>query len=104
MKKLVLLLAIFCTVSVSMAYASDIKKQKKEVTKIENALIKAATSVCISDGNTMNFPKPILRNTPEQCAIDAWDYVYSLVNIGYSFKDAYADGKRQYQSCVSAED
>ncbi len=103
MKKLVLVIAIFCSVSVSMTYASDSKEQKKEVIKIENALTKAVINVSISIGNTVNCPKPILeRNTPEQCANDAWMYTYSLVDMGYTFKYAYAEGQRLYNLCVSS--
>jgi hypothetical protein len=101
MKKLVLVLAIFCSVSVSMSYASDIKELKKGVIKIENVLTKAATIVLISSGNTLNFPKPLFENTPEQCAYDAWMYYYYLVDIGYSTNYPYNRAQILYNGCVS---
>jgi hypothetical protein len=99
MKKLVLLFAIFCMVSVSMTYASDIKKTEKKVIKIENTQLKAVRNVCVS---VRNIYSP-LKNTPQQCAHDSWRLVYSLVDEGENFDDAYVAGKMLYNKCISEE-
>ena len=108
MKKLVLVLAIFCSVGVMSSYAIDIKEQKKEVTKkevvkIENALSQAIVNSfqVVVDKNSCGCGG--LKYSSQSCSASAWDIYRWAIATGESPSDAFDFADEFYHWCLDGD-
>jgi hypothetical protein len=94
MRKFVLLLAFVCSISVSISYANDIKKENKDQMKVENA------STQVTKSREQKASPLDVKTTPAQCNLRASKVYFALLDSGEIESTAWKDAKAVYNSCL----